>query len=74
MSYICNQPDATEIGPYFRVCLKLENGRLFALPVVGNQKTIWDKLARHVGFRSYRTWKDITQADHKGRFQLVKLT
>lgn len=73
MAYICNAPDKREEGPYFRVCLKLGNGRLFALPIVGNKKTVWDKLARHVGFPSYRSWKDITQSEHKRRFELVPI-
>jgi len=65
--------DTCEQGPFYRVCLKLGNGRLFALPIVGNKQTIWDKLARHVGFRSYRVWKDTTQHEHKRRFQLVQI-
>jgi len=60
----------------YQAHLKLKAGRTFALPVVGTQKTIWDKLASHMHYGTMRTWADTTQKPVraiKARFELVEV-
>lgn len=54
----------------------IERNKTFALPVYGDKRTIWDALAKHLHFRTYRTLcevQGIDAAKHKKRFKLVEV-
>lgn len=53
------------------------NGSLFPLPVYGEKRRIWDALANHLHFRTYRTLcevQGINPVKHKAMFKLKEVS
>jgi hypothetical protein len=62
--------------PIYQVHLKLPRNHLYALPVFGTRETVWDALARHMHFRTFRKWCEVTGSDAKrtkARFHLQEV-
>ena len=60
----------------YQLIFKSPKGR-FPLPVFGNARTIWDALAKHCHFVSFKTFCKVQGIDpvkHKARFELVKVS
>lgn len=60
----------------YQAHLKLKAGRTFPLPVTGDKKQVWDRLASHMHYRTMRNWADTTQTpvrSIKARFVLMEL-
>ena len=50
------------------------NGRKFPLPVKGNENTIWDKMARHCGYKNHKEHMriiDKRSRDYKSQFIIM---
>jgi len=65
-----------DMDKVYQAHLKLRAGRTFALPVVGTRKTIWDKIASHMHYRTMRNWSETTAKPVraiKARFELVEV-
>lgn len=53
------------------------NGSLFALPVFGDKRSIWDAFANHRHFRTYKMFcevQGVNAAKHKRNFKLIEVT
>jgi hypothetical protein len=60
----------------YQVHFKQANGRMFALPVYGSKETIWDRLAIHMHYCTFKTWSKaigFDQRSNKARFHLVEV-
>ena len=54
----------------------VRNGRQFSLPVKGNESTIWDKMARHAGYKNHKEHMliiDKRSREYKSQFTLIEL-
>jgi hypothetical protein len=52
------------------------NGSLFALPVFGDKRSIWDAFAKHRHFKTYRTFCEVQGVNpikHKANFKLIEV-
>ncbi len=54
----------------------MPNGSAFALPVYGEKRRIWDALARHLGFSTYRKFcevQGVNPSKHQPQFKLIQV-
>lgn len=60
----------------YQACFKLGNGKLFPLPVYGTRRNIWDRLANHMHYGSFASWRNamgFDSASKKSQFVLLKV-
>lgn len=60
----------------YQLHLIQKSGNLFALPVYGEKRNIWDALAKHLHFPTYKRFCEVQKVNpvkHKAQFKLVEV-
>jgi hypothetical protein len=59
----------------YQLLFKMKDGGFFALPVFGNKRDIWEALAKHMHYRTFKAFCEahkLDPAQYKTRFKLME--